>query len=61
VEIVVQVNGKIKSKLTIPVGAEKESVLEMAKADEKVSSIIEGKNLIKQIYVPNKLVNFVAK
>jgi leucyl-tRNA synthetase len=43
------------------VGAEKESVLEMAKADEKVSSIIEGKNLIKQIYVPNKLVNFVAK
>jgi leucyl-tRNA synthetase len=61
VEIVVQVNGKIKSKLTIPVGAEKDTVLEMAKADEKVSSSIEGKNLLKQIYVPNKLVNFVAK
>jgi leucyl-tRNA synthetase len=61
VEIVVQVNGKIKSKLTIPVGAEKDSVLEMAKADDKVKSSMEGKNLVKQIYVPNKLVNFVAK
>jgi leucyl-tRNA synthetase len=61
VEIVVQVNGKIKSKLTIPVGAEKDSVLELAKADEKVKASIEGKNLLKQIYVPNKLVNFVAK
>jgi leucyl-tRNA synthetase len=47
--------------LTIPVGAEKDSVLELAKADEKVKASIEGKNLLKQIYVPNKLVNFVAK
>lgn len=61
VEIVVQINGKIKSKLTIPVGAEKDTVLDMAKSDEKISSLIEGKNVIKQIYVPNKLVNFVAK
>lgn len=61
VEIVVQVNGKIKSKLTIPVGAEKDTVLEMALTDEKVKSSVDGKNVIKQIYVPNKLVNFVAK
>lgn len=61
VEIVVQVNGKIKSKLTIPVGAEKDSVIEKAFADEKVKSSICGKNVVKQIYVPNKLVNFVAK
>jgi len=61
VEIVVQVNGKIKTKLIIPINAEKDTVLEMAKSDEKVANVIEGKNLVKQIYVPNKLVNFVAK
>jgi leucyl-tRNA synthetase len=58
---VVQVNGKIKTKLTIPVGAEKDEVLAMAKADEKVQDSIQGKNVLKEIYVPNKLVNFVAK
>lgn len=61
VEIVVQVNGKIKTKLTIPVDADKDTVLELAKKDNKVATSIEGKNLLKQIYVPNKLVNFVAK
>lgn len=61
VEIVVQVNGKIKTKLTIPVDADKNTVLELAKKDDKVATSIEGKNLLKQIYVPNKLVNFVAK
>ncbi len=61
VEIVVQVNGKIKTKLTIPVDADKDTVLELAKKDDKVATSIEGKNLLKQIYVPNKLVNFVAK
>jgi leucyl-tRNA synthetase len=47
--------------LTIPVGAEKDEVLAMAKADEKVQDSIQGKNVLKEIYVPNKLVNFVAK
>lgn len=61
VEIVVQINGKVKSKLMIPVTAEKDEVLEMAAADPKVAELLEGKNLLKKIYVPNKLVNFVAK
>lgn len=61
VEIVVQVNGRIKSKLVIPVNAEKDAVLTMAKEEEKVASEIAGKNLIKEIYVPGKLVNIVAK
>ena len=59
VEIVVQVNGKIKAKLVIPVNAEKDAVLSMAK--EKVASDIEGKNIVKEIVVPGKLVNIVAK
>lgn len=61
VEIVVQVNGRIKSKLVIPVNAEKDAVLTMAKEEEKVASEIAGKNLIKEIYVPGKLVNIVVK
>lgn len=61
VEIVAQVNGKIKTRLTIPVGADKETVLAQAKADENVAKAMEGKNVVKEIYVPNKLVNIVVK
>ena len=61
IEIVVQVNGKIKTKLNIPVESEKNAVLDMAKADENVAKAIENMNIIKEIYVPNKLVNLVVK
>ena len=61
VEIVVQVNGKLKSKLNIAVDADKDSVIAQALADEKVKEATDGKNIIKQIYVPNKLVNILAK
>ena len=61
IEIVVQVNGKLKAKLNIAVNADKDSVMEMAMSDAKVKESIEGKNIVKQIYVPNKLVNIVAK
>jgi len=61
IEIVVQINGKLKSKLMIPADADKDAVLAMALEDEKVKEAVEGKTIIKQIYVPNKLVNFVAK
>ena len=60
-EIVVQVNGKLKAKLNIAVDADKDSVIAQALADEKVKEATDGKNIIKQIYVPNKLVNIVAK
>ena len=61
IEIVVQVNGKIKTKLNIPVESEKNSVLDMAKADANMAKAIENMNIIKEIYVPNKLVNLVVK
>ncbi len=61
IEIVVQVNGKLKAKLNIAVDADKDSVIAMALDDEKVRESVEGKNIVKQIYVPNKLVNIVAK
>ncbi len=61
IEIVVQINGKVKAKLNIAVDADKDSVMEMALNDEKVKESIDGKTIVKQIYVPNKLVNIVAK
>ena len=61
VEIVVQVNGRIKAKLNIPVGADKAEMLELAKADEKVKEAVNGMNIIKEIAVPKKLVNIVVK
>ena len=61
VEIVVQVNGKIKAKLNIAMNEDKESVLAKAKADESVAKAAEGKNIVKEIYVPNKLLNIVVK
>ncbi len=61
IEIVVQINGKVKAKLNIEVDADKDSVLAMAMEEESVKAAVEGKNIVKQIYVPNKLVNIVAK
>ncbi len=61
IEIVVQVNGKLRAKLMIPADADKDSVIAAALAEEKVKESVDGKNIIKQIYVPNKLVNIVAK
>ena len=61
VEIVVQVNGKIKAKLNIPVDADKDAVLDLAKNDENVKKAIDGMKIIKEIVVPKKLVNLVVK
>ncbi len=61
VEIVVQVNGKLRSRIQIPVNAEKDAVLAQAMAEPKVAEVTEGKTIVKQIYVQNKLVNFVVK
>ena len=61
IEIVVQINGKVRAKLEIPADAEKDAVLAQAAAEPKVSEAIAGKTIIKQIYVPKKLVNFVVK
>ena len=61
VEIVVQVNGKIKAKLNIPVDADKDAVLDLAKNDENVKKSIDGMKIIKEIVVPKKLVNLVVK
>ena len=61
VEIVVQLNGKIKSRINIAVDDSKENVIAQAKADSAVAAAMEGKSIVKEIYVPGKLVNIVIK
>ena len=61
IEIVVQINGKIRAKLNVPADIEQADAVAAAKADEKVAAELDGKNIIKEIYVKGKLVNIVAK
>ena len=61
VELVVQINGKVRSRLQVPVDSAQADVLAQAKADPKIQEALQGKNIVKEIYVQNKLVNFVAK
>ncbi len=61
VEIVVQINGKIKDKIMIAAGLDKEGTLNAAMNSDKIKSLIDGKTVIKTIAVPNKLVNIVVK
>ena len=61
IEIAVQVNGKIKTKLMIPAEAEQAEVIALAKADENVKKSVEGMNIIKEIYVKGRLVNIVVR
>ena len=61
VEIVVQINGKIKDKLMISAGLDKDGTLEAAMASEKIKNLIDGKEIVKTIAVLGKLVNIVVK
>lgn len=59
--IVVQINGKVRANLELPVEIQKEEALSAAKADSKVQKYLEGKNLVKEIFVPGKLISLVVK
>ena len=61
VEIVIQINGKIRSKITVDAEISEQDAFAAAKADEKISEEINGKTLVKSIYIKGKLINFVAK
>ncbi len=61
IDMPIQVNGKVRSVVKIPVGADKEAVLKIALADEKLILALEGKTIVKEIVVPGKIVNIVAK
>jgi leucyl-tRNA synthetase len=60
VEVVVQVNGKLRGRVTVPVGADEATVREAALADPNVQRFMEGRPLRKFVYVPGKLANVVV-
>jgi leucyl-tRNA synthetase len=60
IEIPVQINGKVRGRLKIAAGAGEAAVVEMAKHDSAVSAHVNGKRIVKVIYVPNKLLNLVV-
>jgi leucyl-tRNA synthetase len=61
IEIPVQINGKLRSRVVVSADAAEEIVLERTLADEKVRAAIAGKQIVKKIYVPGKMVNLVVK
>ena len=61
VEIVVQINGKLRARMQVAADISKDDAIAAAKADAKIAAEIDGKRILKEIYVPGKLVNIVAK
>ncbi|MBF1048144.1 MAG: leucine--tRNA ligase [Peptostreptococcus sp.] len=61
VEIIVQVNGKVRNKINAPVGIDQEAMKDLALNDEKIKEFIEDKDVVKVIAIPSKLVNIVVK
>ena len=61
IEIAVQICGKLKSTITVTPDTTKEAAIALAVADEKIAALIEGKQIVKEIYIPGKIVNIVVK
>jgi leucyl-tRNA synthetase len=61
VTIVIQINGKLRGRIDMPVESDKKDVISMAKEEQKIAQYLEGMEVAKEVYVPNKLVNFVIK
>ena len=61
IEMAVQINGKVRGTIVIAVDADKEKANEKAMADEGIKKYIEGKKIVKEIYIPGKIYNIVVK
>lgn len=61
IEIVVQINGKVRAKLMIPAEIEAAQAIELAKKDSAIAAAIDGKTVVKELYVKGRLVNIVVK
>jgi leucyl-tRNA synthetase len=61
ITIVLQVNGKVRSRLTVPVDETEERIKAAARADARIVEFIGGGEIVKEVYVPKKLVNIVVK
>ena len=61
IEVPVQINGKVKARINVAADADQDAVFEVALADAKIADLTSGKNVVKKIYVPGRMVNLVVK
>lgn len=61
IEVPVQINGKVKARINVAADADQDAVFDVALADAKIAELINGKNVVKKIYVPGRMVNLVVK
>ena len=61
VEVAVQINGKVRASIELPLNCDKDAAIAAAKADEKILPYLDGKTVVKEICVPNKIINIVVK
>ena len=61
IEVPVQINGKVKARVMVPADADQATVVGIAKEDERIAELTAGKNVVKEIYVPGRMVNLVVK
>ena len=61
IQMAVQVNGKVRSNIVVPAGADNDAIVAAAQADEKVRKFTDGMALVKSIVVPGRLVNLIVK
>ena len=61
VEIVVQINGKVRARLVVPAGTDAQGLTSIAMDDDKIQALVAGKTVVKVIAVPDKLINLVVK
>jgi len=61
VEVVIQINGKVRGRMTVPAGSSQEELLKAARQQPRISELLEGKEIVRQVIVPDKLVNIVAR
>ena len=61
IKLPIQVNGKVKTTITIPLDSDEETVKNIAHNNSTIMRVLEGKNIVKEIYVKNKIYNIVAK
>jgi leucyl-tRNA synthetase len=61
ITLAIQVNGKVRAEIVMPKDVDKETALKAARENEKIMGYLEGKTLVKEIYVPGKLISLVVK
>ena len=61
VEVVIQINGKVRGRMRVPAGTTEENLLKKARGQQRIGELLEGKKVVRRIVVPDKLINIVVR